>query len=277
MRILNRLGGIELARPTRASRRSRRRSSRSSPSPQPVHRRRGGAQGRRRRQAEEIFDLILKFGGYGFNKSHCTAYAIVAFQTAYLKTYYPVEFMAALLTFEMGRRKDRRVHRRVPPDGDRGLPPDVNLGRSSFQVAEEGKIDFALSAIKGVGLKAVEAIVAARAAGGRSPASTTSSSASRWDGRPGVCRDADQGGRLRRPGARRSQFLAVLPGPCRPARPSQDDRRAASGASSTPSAERQRPTAAPRARACPTSPSCPTPSGWPRRRRCSASTCRATP
>src|SRR5207237_1827767 len=53
-------------------------------------------------KAEEIFELILKFGGYGFNKSHSTRYAIIAFQTAYLKTYHPVEYMAALLTFEMG-------------------------------------------------------------------------------------------------------------------------------------------------------------------------------
>src|SRR3954453_18586287 len=55
-----------------------------------------------KQQAAEIFELILKFGGYGFNKSHSTRYAIVAFQTAYMKTYHPVEYMAALLTFEMG-------------------------------------------------------------------------------------------------------------------------------------------------------------------------------
>ena len=60
------------------------------------------ANGVSKEKAEEIFDLILKFGGYGFNKSHSTRYAIIAFQTAYMKTYHPVEYMAALLTFEMG-------------------------------------------------------------------------------------------------------------------------------------------------------------------------------
>jgi len=60
------------------------------------------AKGVGQEKAEELFDLILKFGGYGFNKSHSTRYAIVAFQTAYMKTYHPVEYMAALLTFEMG-------------------------------------------------------------------------------------------------------------------------------------------------------------------------------
>ena len=65
---------------------------------------RKGAMGKgvEKRQAEETVDLILKFGGYGFNKSHSTRYAIVAFQTAYMKTYHPVEYMAALLTYEMG-------------------------------------------------------------------------------------------------------------------------------------------------------------------------------
>ena len=72
-------------------------------------------------KAEEIFELILKFGGYGFNKSHSTRYAIVAFQTAYMKTYHPVEYMAALLTFEMGiDGQGRRVHRRVPADDAAG-------------------------------------------------------------------------------------------------------------------------------------------------------------
>src|SRR5436853_2964383 len=86
-------------------------------------------------KAEEIFELILKFGGYGFNKSHSTRYAIVAFQTAYMKTYHPVGYMSALLTFEMGSTDMvveyiEECRRLTLPDGSRGikvLPPDVNI------------------------------------------------------------------------------------------------------------------------------------------------------
>ena len=98
------------------------------------------AKGVSKDKAEEIFDLILKFGGYGFNKSHCTRYAIVAFQTAYMKTYHPVEYMAALLTFEMGSTEKvveyiEECRRMTLPDGSRGikvLPPDVNVSDKDF-------------------------------------------------------------------------------------------------------------------------------------------------
>ncbi len=98
------------------------------------------AKGVSKDKAEEIFELILKFGGYGFNKSTRTRYAIIAFQTAYMKTYHPVEYMAALLTFEMGiDRQGRRIHRRMPPDDAAGgsagikvLPPDVNVSDKDF-------------------------------------------------------------------------------------------------------------------------------------------------
>src|SRR5207302_6406848 len=91
-------------------------------------------------KAEEIFELILKFGGYGFNKSHSTRYAIVAFQTAYMKTYHPVEYMAALLTFEMGSTDKvveyiEECRRLTLPDGSKGikvLPPDVNASDKDF-------------------------------------------------------------------------------------------------------------------------------------------------
>src|SRR6202041_3162498 len=98
------------------------------------------ANGITREQAEEIFELILKFGGYGFNKSHSTRYAIIAFQTAYLKTYHPVEYMAALLTYEMGTTEKvveyiEECRRLALPDGSRGikvLPPDVNFSNKDF-------------------------------------------------------------------------------------------------------------------------------------------------
>ena len=85
-------------------------------------------------KAEEIFELILKFGGYGFNKSHSTRYAIVAYQTAYMKTYHPVEYMAALLTYEMGST-DKVVEYidECRQDGaSRCLPPDVNVSDKDF-------------------------------------------------------------------------------------------------------------------------------------------------
>ena len=142
-----------------------------------------GAHGLPERQAGELFDLILKFAGYGFNKSHSTGYAIIAYQTAYLKTYFPVQYMAALLTYE-SVSTDKVVEyidecRRVLlRDGRRGVevrPPDINRSDVAFTVvydddeprdASHGHIRFGLSAVKGVGEKAIEAIIAARADGG---------------------------------------------------------------------------------------------------------------
>src|SRR5206468_9489130 len=121
-------------------------------------------------QAEKIFDLIEYFGGYGFNKSHTTAYALVAFQTAWLKAHYPTEFMAALLSSEMdGAEREKYFVEHIEDCRRMGidvLRPDINEGEASFKVAGEGKIHFGLAAIKGVGFKAVEAIVKARTEGG---------------------------------------------------------------------------------------------------------------
>ena len=118
----------------------------------------------------KIFDLIEFFGGYGFNKSHSTAYALVAFQTAYLKAHYPTEFMAALLSSEMdGAEREKFFVEHIEDCQRMGievLPPNINEGEAPFRVAAEGKIHFGLGAIKGVGLKAVEAIVKARERGG---------------------------------------------------------------------------------------------------------------
>ena len=136
-----------------------------------------------RETAEQVFQDILKFGGYAFNKAHSTGYAVVAFQTAYLKTYYPLEFMAAVLTYESGNTDkiaeyfDECRHMRLP-DGSIGIPinpPDVNESDEAFTVVypstadrEKGKghIRFGLAAISGLGHKAVEAIIQARAGGG---------------------------------------------------------------------------------------------------------------
>ncbi len=130
------------------------------------------AKGLKENQADEIFDLIERFAGYGFNKSHATRYSFVAYQTAWLKTYYPVEFMAALLTYEMNDT-DKIVEYigECREMGIEVLPPDINESFVDFTVIynEEhgrregrGVIRFGLAAVKGVGEKAVQQIIAAR-------------------------------------------------------------------------------------------------------------------
>ncbi len=118
------------------------------------------------RKAERIWDLIEKFAGYGFNKSHAACYGLVAYQTAYLKANYPVEFMAALLTSEMD--KTDKIVQYIEECRAMGLrvePPDVNVSGAQFSVAD-GAIHFGLAAIKNVGATAIESIVKARTADG---------------------------------------------------------------------------------------------------------------
>ena len=119
-------------------------------------------QGLRAELAGEIFDQMETFAAYGFNKSHSAAYALVSYQTAYLKAHYPQEFMAALLTMEMGDTD--KTYKNIADCRERGnriLPPDVNQSREDFTVAE-GDIRFGLGAVRGVGGKAIETILAAR-------------------------------------------------------------------------------------------------------------------
>jgi DNA polymerase-3 subunit alpha len=116
----------------------------------------------------EIFDQMAKFSGYGFNKSHSAAYALVAYQTAYLKTHYPVEFMAALLTSETS--KPDSVVKYIGECREMGIgvePPDVQDSGAQF-TPRGGKIRFGLAAVKNVGGNAIESILKAREeAGGR--------------------------------------------------------------------------------------------------------------
>jgi len=115
------------------------------------------------KDAGRIFDLIENFAGYGFNRSHSAAYALVAYQTAWLKTHYPVHFMAALLTSEKGTTDKLVAYLNECPRemGIAVLPPDVNVSGMDFTV--EGKaVRFGLSAVKNVGESAVESILAAR-------------------------------------------------------------------------------------------------------------------
>ncbi len=113
-------------------------------------------------QASSIFDLVAKFAGYGFNKSHAAAYAVVAYQTAYLKANYPVEFMAASMTYEAGSTdKLAQFVAEAKKFGIAVLPPDINASGVMFEV-ENGAVRYALAAIKNVGAGAMAAIVAER-------------------------------------------------------------------------------------------------------------------
>ncbi len=114
------------------------------------------------RKATAIFDLMAQFGEYGFNKSHSAAYALLAYQTAYLKTHYPVEFFCALMTSESG--DTAKIIRYMAYCRERGipvLPPDVNESRFAFHPSGKA-IRFGLSAIKGVGAAAIEVIANAK-------------------------------------------------------------------------------------------------------------------
>ena len=116
--------------------------------------------------ANKIYDEMIDFARYAFNKSHAACYAVVTFQTAWLKCYYPVEFMAALMTSVIenaGKCSEYMLHCRKM--GIEILPPDINRSESSFSV-EGGKIRYALSAVKGIGRPVMEAIEAERALNG---------------------------------------------------------------------------------------------------------------
>lgn len=113
-----------------------------------------------------IFDLLEKFAGYGFNKSHAAAYALVSYQTAWLKAHYPAEFMAAVLSSDMDNTdKVTMFLDECRVMGLEVLPPDVDASTYMFEATEPGVIRYGLGAIKGVGHGACEAIVAARRAG----------------------------------------------------------------------------------------------------------------
>jgi DNA polymerase-3 subunit alpha len=120
-------------------------------------------------QANQIFDLLEKFAGYGFNKSHAAAYAIVSYQTAYLKANYPVEFLSAMMTNDMSdTTKLGILINEARQFGVEVLPPDVNESSVQFAPAREGTvIRFGLAAIKGVGEIAVQSILDARNSGGK--------------------------------------------------------------------------------------------------------------
>jgi DNA polymerase-3 subunit alpha len=129
------------------------------------------ARGVRESRASQIFDHVAKFAGYGFNKSHAAAYALVAYQTAYVKANFPLEFLAASMTYEMGNTDKLNLFRQeIERMGIELLPPDVNRSAPGFTVeAREGQepaIRYALAAIRNVGEAAMQELVAERDGGG---------------------------------------------------------------------------------------------------------------
>ncbi len=171
MRILNRLGGIALANAYTCIKAISKKKLPIIAKFREQFVEGAQAKGLDKKEAEELFELIEKFAGYGFNKSHSTAYALIAYMTAYLKAHWPVEFMAALLSSDMPNRNFTRKDSTVEHLEDcqrmkiEVVPPDVNRSHPEFAVAD-GKILFGLAAIKGCGHAAAEAIQAAREDGG---------------------------------------------------------------------------------------------------------------
>ena len=133
--------------------------------------------------AEQIFEQAEKFAGYGFNKGHAAAYAQVAFQTAYLKANYPVEFIAASMTLDIGNTDRLNIFRQEAKRLNVTLAaPDINRSAAVFSVdAEAGTVFYALAAVKGIGRQAMDHVVAVRQAGG--PFKSLSDFAARVDPR----------------------------------------------------------------------------------------------
>jgi DNA polymerase-3 subunit alpha len=129
------------------------------------------ARGVKADNAGQIFDQVNKFAGYGFNKSHAAAYALVAYQTAWLKANYPVEFLAASMTYELANTDKLNVFRQeLQRQGIQLLPPDINKSFPTFSVerTKDGTlaVRYALAAVKNVGLGAIQVMVKAREEGG---------------------------------------------------------------------------------------------------------------
>ncbi len=229
MRILNRLGGIELSDAYTCIKAISKKKLETIAKFEQQFIAGAVEQGLKRNEAVELFEMIKKFAGYGFNKSHSTAYALIAYMTAYLKTHYSVEFMAALLCGDIDgrnfKKKDSLVEhledcRRMELDV---LPPDVNSSDVEFGVSRHAlasgsddasasrPITFGLSAIKGCGGQAAVAIVAERNKNG--PFRDLFDFCERVD--PAACNRATiesliKAGAFDRTGGRRAQLMAVL-------------------------------------------------------------------
>ncbi|MEO1947783.1 MAG: DNA polymerase III subunit alpha, partial [Methylophilaceae bacterium] len=118
-------------------------------------------------QSNDLFDLLEKFAGYGFNKSHAAAYALVAYQTAYLKVHYPAAFLAATMSADMNNTDSIRIFfDDCAPNEVEMLPPDVNQSAYRFKPLSKNQILYGLGAVKGTGSVAIDLMIAAREEGG---------------------------------------------------------------------------------------------------------------
>ena len=167
MRILNRVGNIELSSAYRCIKAISKKKLKDIAAFREEYISGAKANGIDEKAAINLFELIEKFAGYGFNKSHSTAYGLIAYETAYLKAHFPVEFMAALLS--CGMESSERINEHVD-DARRMkidvLPPDVNRCEVEFSMVD-GTITFGLGAIKGVGKSSLQTLVDERDRNGR--------------------------------------------------------------------------------------------------------------
>ncbi|MCK4839341.1 MAG: DNA polymerase III subunit alpha, partial [Desulfobulbaceae bacterium] len=162
-------------------------------------------------KAEYIFDLMAKFAGYGFNKSHSAAYALIAYQTAYLKAHYPSQFMAALLSCDMNNTDKIVLYINECREHDiEVLPPDINESNSDFAVIDE-RIRFGLAAVKNVGGSALDSVIEERQQGG--PYKSLADFCNRIDSRRvnrRVIESLIKAGAFDSLGAKRSQLFVIL-------------------------------------------------------------------
>ncbi len=162
-------------------------------------------------KAEYIFDLMAKFAGYGFNKSHSAAYALIAYQTAYLKAHYPAQFMAALLSCDMNNTDKVVAYINECQDHEiEVLPPDINESHKDFTVIDD-RIRFGLAAVKNVGEAALDSIIEVRGADG--PYTSLEDFCSRVDLRRvnrRVLESLIKAGAFDSLGLKRSQLFAIL-------------------------------------------------------------------
>jgi DNA polymerase-3 subunit alpha len=168
MRILNRVGGIELADAYKCIKAISKKKEKIIAGYYEGYVKGAVERGVDKQVAIDLFELIKKFAGYGFNKSHSTAYGAVSYQTAYLKAHYPAEFMAALLT--CGMEDSDRIAEHTDDARRMGIsivPPDINTSDTEFMVVDDKRVSFGMAAIKGLGESAVQAIVAERTANGK--------------------------------------------------------------------------------------------------------------
>jgi DNA polymerase-3 subunit alpha len=163
------------------------------------------------KKAEYVFDLMAKFAGYGFNKSHSAAYALVSYQTAYLKAHYPAQFMAALLSCDMTNTDKVVMYINECKEHDiEVLPPDVNESFKDFTVVKD-RVRFGLAAVKNVGESALDSIIEEREANGKY--SSLSNFCNRVDSRRVNSRVIEaliKSGSLDSMGCKRSQYMAIL-------------------------------------------------------------------